>query len=113
MHYKDLQLQLQAVERQIQQIDLAMPQGAEAYRGCWLDSAVNSAGKRYSRVRWFIGLHPKRKGCRALKAGEHAIATHAIALWRRRDQVAAESRSIERQLRAIEKQAAILGLSLI
>lgn len=67
----------------------------EAYRGCWLDTACNSAGKRYTRLRWFREVQSKKKGCRILHGEELATAMRAIALWQEIERVEAELKRLD------------------
>ncbi|GAB4474469.1 MAG: hypothetical protein OHK0037_35360 [Elainellaceae cyanobacterium] len=67
----------------------------EAYRGCWLDTATNSAGKRYTRLRWFREVATKKKGCRILHGEELAIAMRAIALWQEVERVEVELKRLD------------------
>jgi len=111
MQHKTLTRHAQTLVQRIQELDRALAEcGGEAYRGCWLDSATNRTGKRYTRLRWFTSHQPKRKGCRILKGEELATATRAIALWQERDTAAAQLEATQQQIEAIEHQASALGL---
>lgn len=70
--------------------------GGEAYRGCWLDSATNGTGKRYTRLRWFRDA-PGKKGCRILRGEELAIAARAIALWKELERIEAVLKRLDQE----------------
>jgi hypothetical protein len=85
----------------------------EQYQGCWLDSTPDRTGKKhYTRLRWFIDVAAKKKGCRTLRGDEVGRATKAIALWSELAQLEAELAHVGEELRKVEGMAARLGLQL-
>lgn len=84
------------LQRRLDQLKAKLSEcNGEAYRGCWLDTACNSAGKRYTRLRWFRELATKKKGCRILRGEELAIAMRAIALWQEYERVKVELKRLD------------------
>lgn len=85
----------------------------EQYQGCWLDSTPDRTGKKhYTRLRWFIDVAAKKKGCRTLRGDEVGRARKAIALWSELAQLEAELARVGGELRKVEELAARLGLEL-
>ncbi|MEP1079171.1 hypothetical protein NDI52_27560 [Leptolyngbya sp. PL-A3] len=79
----------------------------ERYQDCWLDSTPDRTGKKhYTRLRWFIDVATKKKGCRTLRGDEVGRATRAIALC----QLEADLARVGEELRKVEELAARLGL---
>lgn len=84
----DLTSRRDALQTRLNQIKAKLSEcNGEAYRGCWLDTACNSTGTRYTRLRWFREVQSKKKGCRILHGEELATAMRAIALWQQYERV--------------------------
>jgi hypothetical protein len=103
---EDLQAQTHTLTNRLEALRSELKEcSGELYRGCWLDSATNSTGKRYTRLRWFTSLKPKRKGCRILRGEELATATKAIALWQEYERVEAALNRLNEAWASIEAKA--------
>jgi len=108
---QSLQIRQTAINTRISHLKEQLAEcNGDAYRGCWLDSTTNSAGKTYPRLRWFKSLQPKRKGCRMLRGAELGQAIHAIALWAEVDKAESELAKINAEIRKIEDIACRYGL---
>jgi hypothetical protein len=103
---EDLQAQRHTLTNRLDALRSELKEcNGEAYRGCWLDSATNRTGKRYTRLRWFTSLKPKKKGCRILRGEELATATKAIALWQEYERVEAALNRLNEAWASIEAKA--------
>lgn len=87
--------------------------GGDEYKGCWLDSSPAHSGRgSYTRLRWFVDVASKRKGCKTLKGEAIGRATRAIELWSKLAQLEAELARVGEELRKLEELAARLGLEM-
>jgi hypothetical protein len=108
-----LQIRQTAITARIADLKAQLQEcNGELYRGCWLDSTTNSAGKSYTRLRWFTSLKPKRKGCKMLKGAELGQAIHALALWAELDKAESELAQVMAGIRKIEDIAWRYGLDM-
>ena len=114
MNIKQLQQDEDRLSKAIATIraELATLDG-ERYQDCWLDSTPDRTGKKhYTRLRWFIDVAAKKKGCRTLRGDEVGKATRAIAFWSELTDLEAELARVGEELRKAEELAAKLGLHL-
>lgn len=114
MNIKDLQQQQDQLSNAIASIQAELREmGGDKYKDCWLDSSPSHNGaQRYTRLRWFIDVAAKKKGCRTLRGDEVGRATKAIALWSELAQLEAELTRVGVELREVEELAERLGLEL-
>lgn len=110
MNIKDLQQEEARISEAIATLRSELAEiGGERYQGCWLDSTQDRTGKKsYTRLRWFINVAAKKKGCRTLKGDEIATATKAIELWAALGQHEAELARLSDEMRRAEDERAIV-----
>jgi len=96
-----------SIKKELHQMD------GEQYQGCWLDSTSDRTGqKSYTRLRWFIDVTTKKKGCRTLKGKEIKKASRAIALWNDLAQYEADLAYVCEEIQVIYEAAQQWGLQL-